>query len=214
MTKTKRNELKKELKYALHVCVRPFDGFWDLKHEKRGSVEAASIIFAAWLIIQALAYRYTGVVVYIVNWEYFNVWRQVLMMATPILLWCIANWCLTTLMDGKGTFKDIYIASCYALTPYVIINPILIILSNILTYDELAFYWFLLAFSSIWYFYLMLVAMKETHEYSMGKAFFSSLLTIFGIGVMIFLFFIFFSLITNAIAFFISTYKEVVFRFY
>ena len=29
------------LRYALHCIVRPFDGFWDLTHEKRGSMAAA-----------------------------------------------------------------------------------------------------------------------------------------------------------------------------
>ena len=211
---TQRRELINQLKYALHVIVRPFDGFWDLKHEKRGSVAAASIIFASWLLVTALSYRYTGVVIYTVNWEYFNVWQALFTLSVPIFLWCAANWCLTTLMNGKGTFRDIYIATCYALTPFVLITPILIILSNILTSNELAFYGFLYYLSYAWVFFLILAAMKETHEYSMGKTVFTGFLTFIGIGIMIFMFFIFFCLITNAIAYFISLYKETVFRFY
>ena len=211
---TQRRELINELKYALHVIVRPFDGFWDLKHEKRGSVRAASIILVLWLLSEALSYRYTGVVVYIINWEYFNIWRQVFTLTVPVFLWCTANWCLTTLMDGKGKYSDIYTAVCYALTPFVLINPILVLLSNILTTNELGFYVFLYYLSFFWFIFLILAAMKETHEYSFGKAVFSSFLTIIGIGVMIFMFFIFFSLITNAMAYFISIYKEVIFRFY
>lgn len=211
---TKGKMLKKSLRYALYVIFRPFDGFWDLKHEKRGSLSAAFVLFGAWLFIEALSYRYTGVVVYIVNWEYFNVWRSIFMTAVPFLLWCAANWCLTTLMDGKGTLKDIFIASSYALTPYVIINPILIILSNILTTDELPFYSFLYYVSAVWFFFLMLAAMMQTHEYSFGKAVFSSFLTLVGIGIMIFLFFILFSLLSDSVAYFVALYKEVVFRFY
>lgn len=37
--------------------------------------------------------------------------------ALPVALWVLANWCLTTLFDGEGTLKDVYIATCYALTP-------------------------------------------------------------------------------------------------
>ena len=32
------------LRYALHCIVRPFDGFWDLTHEKRGSMAAANTL--------------------------------------------------------------------------------------------------------------------------------------------------------------------------
>ena len=35
-----------KLKYALHVIVRPGDGFWDLKHEKRGDLWSATTILA------------------------------------------------------------------------------------------------------------------------------------------------------------------------
>ena len=30
------------LRYALHVITHPFDGFWDLIHEKKGSIAAAN----------------------------------------------------------------------------------------------------------------------------------------------------------------------------
>ena len=29
---------KDSLRYALYVMTHPFDGFWDLTHEKRGSI--------------------------------------------------------------------------------------------------------------------------------------------------------------------------------
>jgi hypothetical protein len=206
--------LKNSLKYALHVIVRPFDGFWDLKHEKRGSLPAALIILGLWLLIEALSYRFTGVVIRIVNWEYFNIWRSLFTMVVPLLLWCAANWCLTTLMDGKGTFKDIFIASCYALTPFVLINPLLIVLSNVLTVNEAALWMFFSTLSTIWFIFLILAAMMETHDYSFLKAIFSSFLTLVGMGIIIFLFFILFGLISDSIAYFISLYKEIAFRFY
>lgn len=36
--------LKDTLRYALYVITHPLDGFWDLTHEKRGSVAAANVI--------------------------------------------------------------------------------------------------------------------------------------------------------------------------
>ena len=34
-------------------------------------------------------------------------------------LFVLANWCLTSLMDGKGTMKDIYIYTCYIAYPQI-----------------------------------------------------------------------------------------------
>ena len=48
MTKIDKNRAKaglnhfgKTLKYSLHCIVSPFDGFWDLTHENRGSISAS-----------------------------------------------------------------------------------------------------------------------------------------------------------------------------
>ena len=47
-----------ELLYMFHLVFHPFDGFWDLKHEKRGSVRAAATILA--LTIAAFFYQAIG----------------------------------------------------------------------------------------------------------------------------------------------------------
>ena len=48
------------LKYALHVIVRPFDGFWDLSREHRGSVAAANTIIFLALLTRVLKLQYTS----------------------------------------------------------------------------------------------------------------------------------------------------------
>jgi Na+-transporting methylmalonyl-CoA/oxaloacetate decarboxylase gamma subunit len=50
------------------------------------------------------------------------------------------------------------------------------------------------------------------HDYSLLKTILSSLLTIVGMGVMVFIFVIFFSLVSDAVSYFISLYKEILFR--
>jgi len=101
---------------------------------------------------------------------------------------------------------------CYALTPYVIINVIMIILSQFITFEEGAIYWVLSGFAALWTGLLILSAMMMVHDYSLLKTLFSSFLTVIGMGVMVFIFVIFFSLISDAFAYFVSLYKEIMFR--
>jgi F0F1-type ATP synthase membrane subunit a len=117
-------------------------------------------------------------------------------------------------MDGKGTLKNIYMATGYALTPYVLIRFPLIFISNWITLEEGAFYFYFKTFSIIWCGLLVLCAMMMIHDYSLTKAVFSSILTIVGMGVIIFIILLFFSLISDGFAYFISLYKEIAFRFY
>ena len=40
---------------------------------------------------------------------------EIVYVVVPVLFFCIANWSLTTLMDGEGKFVEIFISTCYAL---------------------------------------------------------------------------------------------------
>ena len=50
------------LRYAAHVMFHPFDGFWDLKHERRGSAAAATIILGGVVFTYIFMRQYLGYV--------------------------------------------------------------------------------------------------------------------------------------------------------
>jgi hypothetical protein len=202
----------KTLKYSMYVATHPLDGFWDLTHEKRGSIAAANIILAAAVIVEILRLTLTNFQFITINMEFFNAIIVVMRILLPVFLWTVANWSLTTLMDGKGKMFEIYMAVCYALAPYVIINIVLIVLSQFVTFEEGSVYWVLAAFAALWTGLLMLSAMMMVHDYSLIKTLLSSLLTIVGMGIIVFIFVIFFSLVSDAVAYFVSLYKEILFR--
>ena len=202
------------LKYSLYVIVHPFDGFWDLTHEKRGSLGAANFIVIMYLVTHILKMQYTSFLFYLVDWEYVNMVMEVLSLLAPIFIWTISNWSLTTLMNGKGNLRQIYIGTAYAFTPQILIGLPLIPLSNLVTVEEGVFYTYLSSFSTVWTGFLVLCAMMMIHDYSLGKAVFSSLLTIIGMGVIIFILLLFFSLVSDGVGYFVSMYKEIAFRFY
>jgi hypothetical protein len=200
------------LKYSMYVCTHPLDGFWDLTHEKRGSLAAANIIIVAAVIVEILRQTLTNFQFVTINMEYFNSIIVAMQILLPVFLWTVANWSLTTLMDGKGRMYEIYMSVCYALAPYVIINAAMILLSQFITFEEGAIYWVLSGFAAVWTGLLLLSAMMMVHDYSLLKTLLSSLLTIVGMGVIVFIFVIFFSLVSDALAYFISLYKEILFR--
>jgi hypothetical protein len=202
----------KTLKYSLYTSTHPLDGFWDLTHEKRGSLAAANIILAAAVIVEVMRMTLTSFQFVTVNMENFNAIIVIMRILLPVFLWTVANWGLTTLMDGKGRMRDIYMAICYALAPFVIINIIMIILSQLITFEEGSIYWVLAGFTALWTGLLLLSGMMMVHDYSLLKTIASSFLTIIGMGIMVFIFVIFFSLVSDAIAYFISLYKEILFR--
>ena len=120
--------------------MHPADGYWDLIHAKRGSYAAANFIVILTLLTSVWRLRFTSFVVMNVHWEEVNIFEEFASILIPLLIFCVCNWALTTLFDGKGHLGDIYMGSAYALTPYPLIQIPIIILSNIVTKDEAAFY--------------------------------------------------------------------------
>lgn len=203
----------KTLRYSLYVILHPFDGFWDLGHEKRGSLAAANTIVILTLLTHLWDMRFASFMFNNTRWERVNILMTVLGILVPLCIWVVANWSLTTLMDGKGKLKDIYIATAYAFTPYVLIGLPMIVVSNIITFEEGVFYTYFNIFALIWCVFLILAGMMMVHDYSFGKGVLSSLFSLLGMAIIIFILLLFFSLISDAIAYFVSLFKEISFRF-
>jgi hypothetical protein len=103
-------------------------------------------------------------------------------------------------------------ATCYAFTPYVLIQFPLMIFSNFVTVQEAEFYSVVSALSLVYAALLVIAAMGQIHEFSAAKNLLFVVATLFAMLVMIFILMIFFSMIAQGIAYFISLGKELMFR--
>lgn len=209
--------LKKYLgsvRYCFHVIFHPFDGFWDLKNEKRGTLAGANTIILLTLLTRLWIKQFSSFLFVNVNWEQVNIWSEMAMIFLPLIIWCVSNWCLTTLFDGLGSLKDVYIATGYALTPYPLIQIPLCLLSNVITSDEGALYVFFSAVSIVWCVALLLVGQMQTHDYTMGKTVLAVSASLVGMLIIIVLCLLIFSMTSEAVAYFASLIRELIIRFY
>ena len=68
--------------------------------------------------------------------------------------------------------------------------------------------------SVIWSLGLVFIGLMQVHDYGPGKTIIFLIVTIFGAAVIIFLLLVFFSLLSDAIGFFVSLYREIAFRLF
>ena len=212
--KEKWNRYVDSMKYAFYVIFHPFDGFWDLTHEKRGSLAAGTTWLALFLITRVLELMFTNFQFINAPLQYINIFEQMASLLFPFLIVCLANWSLTTLFDGKGRLSDIYMAMCYALVPYTLVHLPLIFVSNIIAFDEAAFYSVLLTVSTVWCVLLVFVGLMQVHDYGPGKTLIFIIATVLGTLIIIFLLLVFLSLLSDALSYFVSLYREIAFRLY
>ena len=200
-----------ELLYGFHLIFHPFDGFWDLKHEHRGSLRAALV----YLAVTVLTFFYQAIGSgYLVNprGSYTTIVSQAISIVVPLMLWVVANWCLTTLFDGEGSFKDIFIACCYSLLPLVLLIIPATIYSNIATVAELDIVTFVGNIGFIWAGLLIFCGMMVTHDYTLGKNFIISLSTIVGMAFIMFIGILFTTLLGKIVSFVSNIIVEINYR--
>ena len=210
-TSGKKKTFGEELAYGFYVILHPFDGFWDLKHEKRGSVRASIVFIAATIL--AFFYQSIGQG-YLMNPEgkYESIWVQIIGVLVPLFLFIVANWCLTTLFEGEGSFKDIFIACSYSLVPVPLLLIPVTLLSNVCTNAEIDIISFISTVSFIWLGLLVFFGTQVTHDYAMGKNIITILGTLVGMVFIMFLAILFSTLVAKMVSLITNIVTEIRYR--
>ncbi len=207
-----RKNLKEELVYILHLIFHPFDGFWDLKHERRGSVRAGVII----VIFTIIAFFYqsigTGYIFTGSDANYDTIFSSILSVLVPFGLWVISNWCLTTLLEGEGSIKDVFIATSYSIAPLGVMIIISTLMSNIMVASEGTVLTMISTIGFGWVGILLFFGTMITHNYSFGKNVITVILTIVAMAFLMFLAILFGSLIGKVISFIAGIIVELNYR--
>ena len=77
------------LKYGFYVIFHPFDGFWDLKKEHRGSV-AASFTFIVLTIFMLVVQKQNTAFLFNMNrLETIDVMVDIVSVGLMCILWCV-----------------------------------------------------------------------------------------------------------------------------
>lgn len=204
--------LIKELKYSLYLTVHPFKGFWEIKHEGQGSLRAAIVLLLLFVFSSIANGFYNGYLFNTNGGVNFNALLHGGLIAYIYLLWCVSNWCLTTLFDGEGSFVDICKATSYALVPMTISQIILIPLSNFLVLDEKMFFSIILYGGIIWTALLLLTGTITTHQYTLGKTLVIIVCIILSMCMITYILLLFVNLIQQMLGFIVTISREISIR--
>ena len=115
-------------------------------------------------------------------------------------------------MNGEGAFRDIVMATCYALTPMVLTYIPLTLISYALTLEESGLVTLVHTVVLIWTAFLLIAGTLEIHQYTMFKTVMTILFTIIGIAIVIFLGLLLFTLMDQMWTFASNLAEEISLR--
>ena len=198
----------KILKRLGRTIFHPFAGFSDCVETRYFPLSHALVILALFFLGSIAERQWTGFLYNYNNPETLNILLIFGKTVVLFFLWCGANWAITTLFDGKGTFRQIVYASAVALVPYVTAMLLNILLSNLMTTEESAFRTILLWAGILLSGFVLLAALTTVHDYSLQQAVGSALFSLLFILIVLFLAVIIFSLFQQAFGFFKDVFNE------
>ena len=72
----------------------------------------------------------------------FRPLHELIWILVPWFTFTLSNWAVSTILDGEGKFKEIFVGSAFALVPYIILMVPISLLSRWLSLDESGIYSF------------------------------------------------------------------------
>lgn len=200
------------IKFPAYILAHPLKGFYEFKVEKRAKVHVAVTFMVLLVILNILSFQFSGFEVNENELKDLNSIAEILYIVAPIILITVANWAVTTLFDGKGRMKEIFLMIGYSLFPLIWATALGIVLSNVLTGDEIAFHGLTLTIGAVLMFYMVFVGMISIHEYGLGKNVITIIVTIIAAAIIIFVLILAFDLFQKMYGFLYTLYEEITLR--
>ena len=208
----KNKILKEQLHYLKYAMFHPFDGFYEIKYRGKGSALIASVILILYGIMQCVSYQYTGFVMNMNAIFQMNSVSIFISALSVFLLFTVSNWTITTLFNGKGNMRDIYIVLGYSVVPMLLLNGLTVFISNFVITEEIIILRSLQGIGVVWFVFILLAGLCIIHEYSFAVNIKTLLATAVAAFIIVFLGILFFSLMERMYYFVMTVAQEMVRR--
>ena len=193
----------------LSTAIHPSNCFTDIKEKKLGSVSLSLLLIVLFYVVTVLKKIAGGFLFSNYDPASFNSIFVLVRSVGLVVLWIAANWLVCTLLGGKGKLKEIMIVTCYSLQPLILEGVLYIVLSNVLLPAEAGFLKILTALAFIYFAIMLIIGMLKIHDYSMGRFLGTSVLTVVGMAIIIFLIIMLVILVQQFGAFVITLVTEI-----
>lgn len=205
--------IKNQKVSTMFSCLtHPFDACKQVRYYGQGSVLLATIVLVLYFITSVCNDIYSGFMYGMLDKSSYSATFTFCMTIGFYLLWTLCNWAISTLFNGKGRMKEIYIVSCYSLLPLVFSNILLIILTNVVVPEEILIISVVSVVFQALFYIIMCVGIMTVQEFGFFKFLLLTAATLLGMFICLFIAFMIFVLLQQMFSFIDTIYKEVSYR--
>ncbi len=206
---TRKKGLFESLSFGLGTLFHPIQTLHTLR-ANRGTLNlwSAAVLLTAAIGVRLLSEFLTAYPMMVMETREINAVMEFFKLGLPLLSWSAAVYGTISVMDGEAHFGEIFIATAYAVLPFILLTPLMTALSYVFSQGEGALYFTLSKMIWVWIFVLLVLAVKVLNNYDLKKTF---AVTLVSLGVMALLWavgFLFLSLLGEVYGFLDTLLRE------
>lgn len=168
-----------DLLFAFQVPKHPIDRYYFIRVKRKGSVLGASIIYAVFFIVFIIFRTSKAFIYQLEDIEDMDINSIVIGFFAILSLFIICNYLVTSIKDGDGNFKQVYMIPAYGLMPSLIGMLSVTILSYGLTFNEKFILDLILVITIVWSIVNIFIGFMYVHDYTFWDTVLSLILTAF-----------------------------------
>jgi len=205
-------KIKEYFALPFFIMVRPIEGFKRIKYEKAGKWSHAILFLAMLCVSYTFQKQYRGFVLQKSHPLSFNLFFDITQILIVVILFGVANWSVTSLLNGEGKFLDIMRNVTYSFFPLLLVLIPITLVSNFFTVEESTFFGIVIYIALVWFAMLAFMSILVTHNYSFMKTLATIGLTLLAALVITFMLGLLVALVQQVYVFIEGVYKELIYR--
>ena len=176
--KLKNTPVIGEIGYAFKCAKHPIDRYYDIRVHKNGSMIAATIIYIVFFGVYMLYQTQKGFIYQYTKVEDMDMGAVVVGFFAILILFIVCNFLVTSITDGDGTLKQVYMIPAYGVMPAMISMLVTIGMSYFFTYIESFILTTIMAIGVCWSIATIFEGLATVHDYDFKHTVLSLIITV------------------------------------
>lgn len=168
----------KDIVYAFRTPRHPMDYYYEIRKFRQGSVVSSAVIYLMFFGVFMAFKTLKGFIYQTVKVENMDIGSIVLGFFALLGLFVVCNYLVTSINDGDGSFRQIFMIPAYGLMPAMIALAAVTGVSYVLTYNESFLLTLVLLIGILWSVITIFIGLQTVHDYTFGETVKSLILTV------------------------------------
>ena len=193
---------------SVSMIFHPIDGFDRLKRNRKRVPIWTLVAMLAIIVAEKLLFWRLIHFPLSTQYIFVDYFQDMAVFFTPFVSWIVVSYAMTSISEGKQTFKETVAANLYSFVPFMVLYLPITALTNVMSRGEQGIYNFLSFALLAWCLLLVFTNLKVMNEYSFGKAVATVLKILLAILALWLIVFLSYIIVSQLFSFVFDIFKE------